>query len=345
MQAERENLDEGDRIIEARLAAIIDSSFDAVIAKDLNSVITDWNPAAERMFGYTAEEAIGRSIKMLIPAHLQSEETDIIRRIRANERVESYETIRLRKDGSTVFVSLTVSPIRNPRGEVVGASKIARDITQSKESERRIRVLLREINHRVKNQYAVILSLIRETGLSSVSIDEFQAKIRTRIASLAASHDLLVRSEWTGSTLAELVKAQLAPFGHESLVIISGPLVSISPNAVQNLGMAFHELGTNSAKYGVLAGRDGAVAISWSLTRGPAPELKVTWDESFDEPVQPQEQSGRGFGTVVLERVTPVALNGRASTERSDTRITWTLEAPASSVLAEVSSTDGDDST
>jgi PAS domain S-box-containing protein len=333
MQSERENLDEGERIIEARLAAIIDSSFDAVIAKDLNSVITHWNPAAERMFGYTAEEAIGRSITMLIPAHLQSEETDIIRRIRANERIESYETVRVRKDGSTVFVSLTVSPIRNQRGEVVGASKIARDITQTKESERRIRVLLREINHRVKNQYAVILSLIRETGLSSVSIEEFQAKIRTRIASLAASHDLLVRSEWTGSTLAELVKAQLAPFGHESLVTISGPLVSISPNAVQNLGMAFHELGTNSAKYGVLAGRDGAVTISWSLTRGPAPVLTVRWDEAFDEPMPPPEQSGRGFGTVVLERVTPVALNGRAHTERTASRITWTLEAPASAVL------------
>lgn len=338
----RENLDEGERIVEARLAAIIDSSFDAVIAKDLNSIITDWNPAAERMFGYSAEEAIGRSITMLIPPHLQSEETDIIRRIRANERIESYETVRLRKDGSTVFVSLTVSPIRNPHGEVVGASKIARDITQTKESERRIRVLLREINHRVKNQYAVILSLIRETGLNSVSIEEFQAKIRTRIASLAASHDLLVRSEWAGSTLAELVKAQLAPFGHENLVTISGPLVSISPNAVQNLGMAFHELGTNSAKYGVLAGASGAIAVSWSLTGGAAPELKLTWDESFDEARAPVPHTGRGFGTVVLERVTPVALNGRASTTRTPSRITWTLEAPASSVLMEEAGTDGD---
>jgi PAS domain S-box-containing protein len=337
MPVERENADEGERIIEARLAAIIDSSFDAVIAKDLNSVITHWNPAAERMFGYSADEAIGRSITMLIPPHLQSEETDIIRRIRANERIESYETVRLRKDGGTIFVSLTVSPIRNPRGEVVGASKIARDITQSKESERRIRVLLREINHRVKNQYAVILSLIRETGLSSVSIEEFQQKIRTRIASLAASHDLLVHSEWTGSTLAELVRAQLAPFGHEQLVTISGPLVSISPNAVQNLGMAFHELGTNSAKYGVLAGVGGTVTVSWSLSRSTEPELTVTWDEAFDEPLELEPQGGRGFGTVVLERVTPAALNGRASATRTASRITWTLEAPASSVLVDES--------
>jgi PAS domain S-box-containing protein len=318
---------------EARLAAIIESSFDAVIAKDLNSIITDWNPAAERLFGYTAAEAIGQPITMLIPEHLRSEEANIIRRIRANERVESFETIRQRKDNTTIFVSLTVSPIRDARGEVTGASQIARDISDAKESERRIRMLLREINHRVKNQYAVILSLIRETGISSVSIDEFQSKVRTRIASLAASHDLLVRSEWSGSTLAELVREQLAPFGHEELVTVAGPLITVTPNAVQNLGMAFHELGTNSAKYGVLAGQGGSIAISWSVTPHPASEFQLTWDERFDQPIADQVQPGRGFGTVVLERVAPVSLDGKATTTRTPTQITWTLVAPASSVL------------
>jgi PAS domain S-box-containing protein len=322
-------------VAEARLAAIIESSFDAVIAKDLNSIITDWNPAAERLFGYTAAEAIGQPITMLIPEHLRSEEADIIRRIRANERVESYETIRQRKDGTTIFVSLTVSPIRNARGEVIGASKIARDISDAKEAERRIRVLLREINHRVKNQYAVILSLIRETGIGSVSIDEFQAKVRTRIASLAASHDLLVRSEWSGSTLAELVREQLAPFGHEELVTVAGPLITVAPNAVQNLGMAFHELGTNSAKYGVLAGQRGSITISWSMTPHPAPEFQLTWDERFDQPIADHVHPGTGFGTVVLERVAPLSLDGKATSVRTPTRITWTLVAPTRSVLAQ----------
>ncbi len=92
------------------------------------------------MFGYTAAEAIGQSITMLIPEHLREEETEIIRRIRANERVESYETVRLRKDGTRIQVSLTVSPVRDANGRVVGASKIARDISAAKENERRIRV-------------------------------------------------------------------------------------------------------------------------------------------------------------------------------------------------------------
>ena len=261
------------RIIEARLAAIIESSFDAVIGKDLNSIITDWNPAAERLFGYTQAEAVGRSITMLIPDNLLDEETDIIRRIRANERVETFETIRVRKDGSRVNVSITVSPIRNADGQVVGASKVARDISPLQQSERRIRLLLREINHRVKNQYAVILAMMRETGRNADSIEEFQNKLGERITALAASHDLLVKSDWSGSTLAAIAKEQLVPFGHEDRVTVSGPLISVSSTAVQNLGMAFHELGTNSAKYGVLSGRGGSVAISGNCSRKAARPL------------------------------------------------------------------------
>lgn len=325
-----------ERAVAARLAAIIDSSFDAIVAKDLNSIITDWNPAAERMFGYSAEEAIGKPITMLIPPELQDEEANIIRRVRANERVDSFETVRLRKDGTRIHVSLTVSPIRDAEGRVIGASKIARDITDTRENERRIRLLLREINHRVKNQYAVILSLIRETGLRSVTIEEFQAKIRTRITGLAASNDLLVRTQWNGSTLAEVISEQLAPFGHEHLVTIGGPLVSIGAPAVQNLGMAFHELGTNSAKYGVLSGRAGGVFINWTINSSASdPEVKLVWDERFDVPLAAEPGTSTGFGTVVLQRIAPMSLNGKATTERSTTGVRWTLVAPFSAFQVE----------
>jgi PAS domain S-box-containing protein len=113
-----------------RLAAVVESTDDAIIAKDLNSVITSWNPAAERMFGYTEDEAIGRSVRMLIPEDLQNEEDDVLRKIREGQRVDHYETIRQRKDGKKITVSLTISPIRDARGVIVGASKIARDVTE-----------------------------------------------------------------------------------------------------------------------------------------------------------------------------------------------------------------------
>lgn len=314
------------------LASIVDGSFDAIVSKDLNSIIRTWNAAAERMFGYTAEEAIGKSVTMLIPEHLQSEEADIIARIKQSERVESFETVRVRKDGTTFNVSLTISPVKNAEGIIVGASKIARDITQTKEAERRIRLLLREVNHRVKNQFAVILSIIRETSNRSLSPELFERQLRDRILALARSHDLLVNSEWAGASLLELIHHQLGVFGHEQRVTISGPLVTINSNAVQHLGMAMHELGTNSVKYGALSNGLGQIAIRWSITEEPAGSgtLQVIWEEQLTRPVEdpPGSAPRRGFGSVVLERVVPIALGGTAKLERTPRSVRWSVEAP-----------------
>ncbi|HEY6205122.1 MAG TPA: PAS domain S-box protein, partial [Chthoniobacterales bacterium] len=120
------------------LAAVVQSSHDAIVAKDLNGIITDWNQSAERIFGYKPEEIIGKSILMLIPPDRHDEETKIIRRIRQGKSIDHYETVRRRKDGTLVDVSLTISPIKNLRGKIVGVSKIARDITRQKNTERRL---------------------------------------------------------------------------------------------------------------------------------------------------------------------------------------------------------------
>src|ERR671932_1511022 len=114
------------------LAAIIESADDAIISKTLEGIITSWNKGAERIFGYTAEEAVGRPVTMLIPADHPDEEPSILARLRRGERIEHYETVRVRKDGTPINISLTVSPIRDAEGRIVGASKIARDITARK---------------------------------------------------------------------------------------------------------------------------------------------------------------------------------------------------------------------
>jgi PAS domain S-box-containing protein len=118
------------------LAAIVDSSDDAIASKDLNGIIKSWNHAAARMFGWSAEEIIGRSVLTIIPPHLQHEEPELLRKLRAGQRIEHYETQRIRKDGTIIDVSLTVSPIKDPTGKVIGASKIARDITDQKRMQR-----------------------------------------------------------------------------------------------------------------------------------------------------------------------------------------------------------------
>ena len=120
-----------------RLAAVVQSSHDAIAAKDLNGIITDWNESAERIFGYAANEIVGQSILTLIPKERHGEEKEILRSIRRGESIEHYQTVRRRKDGRLIDVSLTISPIRDGKGKIIGVSKIARDITEQKTSERR----------------------------------------------------------------------------------------------------------------------------------------------------------------------------------------------------------------
>ncbi|CAM5496233.1 Blue-light-activated histidine kinase 1 [Mycolicibacterium aubagnense] len=320
---------------QARLAAIVDSSSDAIISKDLDSVITTWNAAAEQMFGYKADEAIGQSVLMLIPQHLHDEEHEIIERIRNGERIGSFETVRLRKDGTTIHVSLTISPIKTADGRIIGASKIARDITATRENERRIRLLLREVNHRVKNQYAVILAMVKETSRRAQSPEEFERHVRDRIAALSRSHDLLVLSDWSGASIAELVQEHLKPFGHEERIKVSGSLLTLNARSVQYLGMALHELGTNSAKYGALACSRGSIEVTWKVATDASgiSVLQLCWEERFaGEPAACHQSNPRGFGSIVLLRAAPQALDGSAEIDRGTGHVRWHLTAPVDSV-------------
>src|SRR6476620_5460036 len=135
------------------LASIVESSDDAIVSKDLNGVIDSWNPGAERLFGYTADEVVGKSVTNLFPVDLQNEESAILERIRLGEQIEHYETVRFRKDGSLVDISLTVSPLRNAAGKVTGVSKIARNISTRKQAEHeRLLALQDEERRRIANE-------------------------------------------------------------------------------------------------------------------------------------------------------------------------------------------------
>ncbi|KKZ84189.1 hypothetical protein RPHASCH2410_PD04595 (plasmid) [Rhizobium phaseoli Ch24-10] len=127
-----------------RLAAIVESSFDAIISKDLSGTIVSWNRAAERMFGYAENEAIGKPIYLIIPDDKRDEEADILRRLKLGERIEPFQTTRRHRDGRIVPISITISPIKSRAGKLIGASSIARDISETRESDRRLRLLMRE---------------------------------------------------------------------------------------------------------------------------------------------------------------------------------------------------------
>jgi PAS domain S-box-containing protein len=167
------------------LASIVESSDDAIISKTLDAIITSWNKGAERMFGYTAEEAVGKSVTILIPSDRQSEERAILERIGRGERIEHYETIRRRKDGSLIAVSLTVSPIKNVEGRIVGASKIARDLTERKQAEARENILMAELTHMNRVAAAGVLSasIAHEVNQPLVSIAVNAETVRLLLAS------------------------------------------------------------------------------------------------------------------------------------------------------------------
>jgi len=280
-----------------RLAAIVESSDDAIISKDLNGIIKSWNRAAERLFGYREEEVVGKPINLLIPADRQNEEPEILAKIRRGERIEHYETVRQSKDGSLVDISLTISPIIGPNGRVVGASKIARDIGERKAAERLTDVIVAEMKHRVKNSLALAASISNQTFHSAP--DGEREEYVSRLKALGNAHEALSRKSWEGACLREIVARALEPHQNGSIQI-NGPDVSINAGKAVVLSLALHELATNAAKYGALSIPEGSVEVEW-VGLGERPDtIKLSWRERGGPRVEPPAR--KGFGSRLIER-------------------------------------------
>jgi PAS domain S-box-containing protein len=281
-----------------RLAAIVESSDDAIVTTDLNGIVTSWNDGAERIYGYSADEMTGRSITMLIPADRHNEEVDILARIRGGERVHHYETVRQGKDGGLTDVSLTVSPLKDAAGRVVGASKIARDISDRKQSQARQELLTREIHHRTRNLFAVVLAVVSRSFAGKHSVEDAKVAVVNRLSSLGKTHFMLIDKDWQGADLAEIVRSEMSPYGDR--VHVEGASVMLQASAAQSFALALHELATNAAKYGALSNTTGRVHISWSkLASNGSNRFTFRWQERGGPPVRPPIR--KGFGSVVLE--------------------------------------------
>jgi PAS domain S-box-containing protein len=307
-----------------RLAAIVESNDDAIISKNLDGIITSWNAGAERIFGYLAEEIIGKPITLLIPPDHQDEEHAIIERIRRGQRIEHYETVRQRRHGSLIDISLTVSPIRNAQGKVVGASKIARDITERKRSEAQIVNLAREAEHRTKNILATVLATVRLS--SSDTSADLKKVIEGRIEALAKVHTLFVQTRWTGADLSSLVTQELSPYRieGEERVRVDGPSVMLEPTTAQTLAISLHELATNAVKYGSLSAADGRVEVAWSGTADGW--LRLRWTESGGPTITPPTR--RGFGTSIIENIIGGQLRGEVRFDWRDKGLTCEISLP-----------------
>ena len=434
-------------------AALVESTDDAIVAKDTHGNVLAWNPAAERLFGYAAKEMIGNSIRRLLPDDRQHEEDLILSRIRAGERVGQFFTKRLHKDGRLLDVSVTVSPVHDTDGNIVGASKIARDIepyledqrriiesrerfetmadniapfawmanpdghifwynkrwyeytgttladmegwswmnvhhpdhvdrvvakfsealaegdewedvfplrsaqgeyrwflsrakpirgpdgaitrwfgtntdiTEQREQAEQIRLLLMEVNHRSKNMLSTIQALARRSLRDD---GEALERFHDRVRSLAVNQDILVRREWRDVPLDELIALQLAFVADApDRVRSAGPVISLDPRSAEMIGMALHELATNSLKYGSLSLAGGHVDIDWEVDR-EADRFVISWRETGGPEVVSPDRTG--FGMTLICDVPRNYFGSDVQIDFDPTGIRWRLACPLRSV-------------
>ena len=329
-------------LIAQRLAAIVESSDDAIVSKDLNGIIATWNAGAERLFGYTTEEAIGKPITMLIPPDRHDEEPEILRRIRRGERVDHYDTVRRRKDGSLVEISLTVSPIKDRDGRIIGASKIARDITERRQAQRQQNLLLREMNHRTKNLFALASGVVTLSTGSARTPDELARSVRGRLTALAKAHELTLPDLTGGATtvsrattLHALLRVVLSPYvdlaaGQGERLVICGPDVAIGGNAVTGVALLLHELATNATKFGALSTPEGRIEVDGVVADD---KLRLTWKERGGPPPDGPAQS-EGFGSVLARNVVERQFCGQISRTWEADGLTVHLTLPMAGLAA-----------
>ena len=310
----------------ARLAAIVASSHDAIIGLTPDGAITTWNAGAERTYGYAAEEAVGQPWSLIMGTQGAAEMRGILDRVKRSRVATTIEAQRVTKEAREIHVASTISPIRNRAGKVVLLSAIERDITERRQSDERQRALLAELDHRVKNTLATVLSISAQTLRYAGSVTEVGEAFEGRIQALAKAHDLLAAANWAGADLGDIVTTELALHaGGDHRVELAGEPVSVPPGAALMLGMVFHELATNAAKYGAFKNHEGRVEVRWKRDGGAGRRLAIQWIEHDGPAVPPR---GDGVGLKLIERGLAHELHGRATFDFTNQGLRASLEIP-----------------
>jgi PAS domain S-box-containing protein len=244
----------------------------------------------------------------------------------------------VRPDGTTLWLrGRGQVTVRAPDGKAERMVSIVTDVTDRKAAEDHIQFLMHEISHRSKNLLMVIQSIARRTARTAGTMEEFENRFERRLQGLAASHDVLVRENWHGAPLANLVRQQLVPFAEiqSSRFEVAGPEVVITAEAAQAIGLAIHELATNAIKYGALSESGGKVSVSWMFdgNAGAPGPLLLNWIERGGPPVSPPLR--KGFGHVVIGEMVERSLGGKVAMEFASAGLQWRVSIPAANLVSE----------
>lgn len=331
---ERKRAEEALRESEELFRGIFDHAAIGIAITDLEGRFQSSNPAYCKMLDYTQEELRALDFPSLI--YPDDREADRVNRSRLiRQWPPSFEALTryTGKDGRLVWTHQHVSLLTDAAGKPDRMLALVTDVTGRKQQEEKISLLAREVNHRSKNLLALVQAVARQTFATKPA--EFMERFEERIQALAASLDLLVRNNWKGAHIVELVQSQIAHFMDltGSRIELKGPPLLIAASAAQTISMALHELATNAAKYGALSCPAGGIRIEWCAGTGPAGDEKfeLCWTEHGGPPVAPPARTG--FRTVVIEEIPCEQLNAEVALTYAPEGVRWRLRCPLQCVL------------
>lgn len=315
------------------LRTVIETAPSLIYAKDLSGRVIMANGMFLNALGKTRAEVIGRTDLEFRNDPARAEAVMAVnRRVLATGQPEVSEELFGDKDNyPRVWLSIK-APLQNTNQEVIGLVGVAVEITERKRVEDRLRLMVDELNHRVKNTLATVQSVAMHTlrGIDQVVRHTLEA----RLGALAAAHDVLTREQWEGANLEDVVAGALTPYGgkQDSRFEVSGPPLRLQPRVAVALSMGLHELATNALKYGALSVGSGRVNISWTVEKGPPSRLYMIWSERSGPAVTPPTQ--RGFGTRLIERSLAQDLGGTAQIMFMTKGVTCIIDAPLVEIVA-----------
>ncbi len=290
------------------------------------------NDAFLALTGYEREEVLAKSFNSLLAVGVDEATMDIVEAAFRDECESDPEIHYRRKDGSEFWASMLVSPVCDETGTVVQQFVSLVDLTVHRLENARCKMLIDELNHRVKNTLSTVQSIVQQTLRRPAEPDAIRGSIEARIMALSRSHDLLTSAKWSGVGLHELVSTALRPFevvtSNKKRLTANGDNIHLPPQSTLALAIVLHELATNAVEYGAFSNEAGSVSISWSRERRTEGDrLWVHWQERNGPPVA--QTRSKGFGSWVIERGLAHELGGRVTLEYPPEGVECTIDIPA----------------
>jgi PAS domain S-box-containing protein len=284
-------------------ARLLDQVQEAVIAADLSGRVIYWNRFAEHLYGWKAEEALGRNILELTPSDDSRLHAEIVMDELRSGRTWTGEIVLKRRNGTTFPAHVSDGPLNDEKGNLIGIVGISYDITPRRQAEERQALLIRELHHRVKNTLSTVQAIMTTTARTAVTMEEFQAAFFGRVDALARTHALLTEDQLQSVGFLDLLQAELQPYddGTRSRIVLQGAPVQLPSQLAVPVGMAIHELTTNAVKHGALSASNGSLVVRWREVNDSGRKLCWDWNEHDGPPVELPTREG--FGTRLLQRL------------------------------------------